>query len=294
MRELSFACLCLFVIVSLAGTENASPPLPPDGFSPGWKRSEPERTFIETDLFNHIDGGAELFLEFGFARLSVQKYAKGASEMTLERYEMTSPSAALAIYLQRKGREKSVEGVVAIRHSGDAYQLTALKGRYFLQVNHASGQASELPVMAALVNQTAAQLPDEKEATALALLPPGQMQGSEQLIRGPYSLQNLFTFGPEDILSLARGRLWAAAADYPAGARGAQPFTRIIVQYPDRAAAVAAFGHLVSNLDPYLTTLSKSDSRLVFRDYQQKYGIVELREDNNNLLDIRIRLDSAP
>ncbi len=36
--------------------------LPPDGFAPGWAKADKPRRFQKTDLFNYINGGAELFL----------------------------------------------------------------------------------------------------------------------------------------------------------------------------------------------------------------------------------------
>jgi hypothetical protein len=79
--------------------------LPDSGFAPGWEKSEALRTFTGQDLFNHIDGGAELFLEFGFVKLSVQAYASGKAELTLNAYEMESSASALGIYLMKMGRE---------------------------------------------------------------------------------------------------------------------------------------------------------------------------------------------
>lgn len=91
--------------------------LPKDDFVPGWKRSGKAVAFIKADLFNYIDGGAELFLEFGFEKLSIQRYARGKSELTLEVYEMDSPESALGIYLTKCGLETPVKGIAA-RNSG--------------------------------------------------------------------------------------------------------------------------------------------------------------------------------
>ncbi|MCX6560264.1 MAG: hypothetical protein NTZ26_07090, partial [Candidatus Aminicenantes bacterium] len=66
------------------------PSVPEPGFAPGWAKAGPLRTFTGQDLFNQIDGGAELFLEFGFARMRLQAFARGKSELTLNAYEMES------------------------------------------------------------------------------------------------------------------------------------------------------------------------------------------------------------
>ena len=73
--------------------------VPQDDFVPGWRRAEHKKVFARKELFNYIDGGAELFLEFGFDNLVIQRYQKGNSELTLEAYQTESPESALGIYL---------------------------------------------------------------------------------------------------------------------------------------------------------------------------------------------------
>ena len=46
--------------------------VPQDDFVAGWKRAEKPKVFAKKELFNYIDGGAELFLELGFENLVVQ------------------------------------------------------------------------------------------------------------------------------------------------------------------------------------------------------------------------------
>src|SRR5512146_1704116 len=75
--------------------------LPADGFAGGWKKAEAPKRFTQADLYGYIDGGAELFLEYGFEQLTVQKYRNGADEFTVEAYRMTDPAAATGIYLMK-------------------------------------------------------------------------------------------------------------------------------------------------------------------------------------------------
>ena len=75
-----------FLLVGLpaaAQTAKNESAIPPATFAPGWAAAGALRTFSGQDLFNQIDGGAELFLEFGFANLRLQAYARDKSELTL-------------------------------------------------------------------------------------------------------------------------------------------------------------------------------------------------------------------
>ncbi len=188
------------------------------------------RTFTGQDLFNQIDGGAELFLEFGFATLRLQAYARDKSELTLGAYEMESAAAALGVYLMKMGRETPFPEIAA-RNSGEEAQVTIVKGRYFVQVDNLGDVPASKAEAAALANAFLAGVAAESAPTPLDALPAeGKVPGSERLIRGPYGLQPYFTFGEGDILSLG-GRVFGALANYrmPDGAS----FDRLIVPYPD-------------------------------------------------------------
>ena len=73
--------LRMFWVLALLLTANNDPIfnlLPADGTPPGWQRKGAERLFAGAALYQHIDGGAELYNQFGFDRLVVQDYVKDA------------------------------------------------------------------------------------------------------------------------------------------------------------------------------------------------------------------------
>jgi len=252
-------------------TGPGSPAIPGPDFSPGWANAGPLRTFTGQDLFNQIDGGAELFLEFGFARLRMQAYARDKAELTLNAYEMESASSALGVYLMKMGRETPFPEVAA-RNSSEDVQLTILKGRYFVQVDHLGEVPASRAETVALANAFLDGVAEESAPTPLDVLPAeGKVPGSERLIRGPYGLQPYFTFGEGDSLSLG-GRVFGALAAYrmPDGSA----FTRLIVPFPDPAAAAAALDQLKANLDPYLKITAVRPDGFDFVDFQAKKGSV--------------------
>ena len=262
--------------------------VPQDDFVAGWKRAEKPKVFAKKELFNYIDGGAELFLELGFENLVVQRYKKGNSELTLEAYQMESAESALGIYLVKCGKETPVEGIEA-RNSGEKSQFTILKGRYFIHVNNFDGDEKLLSVMVAMARQILESIPEEKPARLFDYLPSENLvHGSERLIRGPYALQPIFTFGEGDIFQL-EGKILGMAASYKDEKDGL--FTRIIFPYPDKLKAAAAYRNLLANLDPYLKILKTWEGGFSFIDYNQKFGIVEIK---GSVLGIRVNLALEP
>jgi hypothetical protein len=272
----------------LAAVPAAAVVLPPDGFAPGWTRAGKPQVYRETDLFNSIDGGAELFLEFGFTQLTVQFYAREFFELALEVYEMESPESALGVYLLKAGKEAPVKGIDA-RNTGDRYQITLVRDKWFVHVNNADGLPGAVPAMSILAEKLLASIPKGKPVTLFDTLPrEGLIPGSERIFRGPYALQSLYTFGPGDIL-LQKGRIFGVAGDYRGPEGGT--VTRIFVTYPDISAAEAAFDHLRQNLDSYLVVVEKYAQGFVFHDFQDKYGQVLLRGRG---LEIRVNLPTKP
>jgi hypothetical protein len=285
MRRTLLAATLAAVVAAPLG---AAVVIPADGFAPGWVKSEAQRTFGGNRLFDHIDGGAELYLEFGFRTLAYQRYAKGEDELVLEVYEMIGPESALGLYLMKCGVETPQTGI-ASRNSSEAAQFTILKGRYFLHINNASGGEDLVPAMTALANRALETVPDERPADLLSMLPAeGLVPGSAVLFRGPVGLQAVFTLGEGDILE-QRGDVFGVSGAYEEPLDGR--FSVILVAYPDSARAAAAYAGLEARLDPYLTIIQKGESAFVFKDFKKEYGRAELKVDR---IEIRVGLVTPP
>jgi len=275
--------MVLFAVAPLAALD-----MPGNNFYPGWRRSGTGATIDPAGLYNVIDGGAELFLEMGFIELQVQKYSAAGMEIALEAYRMDSAAAALGIYLLKCSRETPLPGLDG-RHSGDRFQIVLLKGDTYIQVNNFSGRENLLPVMTALASQFSATIPAGAPVRELDILPTAnQLPGTALLLRGPYSLQSVYTLGAGDILGLG-GKIFAAAAVYrePAGA----DYTMIVAPYADAAAARAAFDHLRGHLDRYIQVVGEGGDFFNFKDFQSDFGRAEARE---NRLVILVKMAQRP
>jgi hypothetical protein len=261
--------------------------LPADGAVPGWRRAEPARVYSGPELYELIDGGAEIFFEHGFERVTVQRYALGADEVVVDLYAMRDAAAALGIYLGRCGEETPAPGL-DLRHTAGRHELLAVKGRFYVVVESLSGSAERAADLVAFARALAPGLPAPEPVGALDLLPEqGRVPGSERLIRGPLALESFIQLGEGDVLQLG-GRVTAAAASYQAPEGR---FTLVVVPYADGAAARRAFAHVQAHLDPEIRPLSQAASHLVFRDYSGTYGEVLL---DGTRIQLRLGLGERP
>lgn len=261
--------------------------LPADAAVPGWKKVENLRVFSRADLYGYIDGGAELFLEMGFEQLTLQKYRNGATELAVEVYRMTDGQAATGIYLMKCGKEAR-DAAVDLRHTINRHQLMFVRERFYVTVNNLSGAEQAAPDLVRFGKLVAAKLPADRVPSELGRLPAqGLVTGSQRLVRGPFGLQALYTLGDGDILRLG-GRIVAVAANYK---DGQATTTRILVSYPDLAAAKKAFANVQQNLDKYLKPVATTAAKLVFKDYENKFGSVALA---GREVDIRLHLARTP
>jgi hypothetical protein len=73
--------------------------LPKDGDVEGWTRHRPQQHYAREDLYEYINGGAEIYHEYGFVQVVVQDYINDAGKsVSVEIYEMTSPPSAYGMY----------------------------------------------------------------------------------------------------------------------------------------------------------------------------------------------------
>ena len=254
----------------------------------GWQKVDETLKFHAADLYGRIDGGAELFLEFGFEELTVDAYKMGEVEIELELYRMTLPESALGIYLLKCGQEKPSH-LIEARNTFSKYQVTALKNNYFIQLNNFSGKMDYWSDMVELLNQYLENIPAGDSIKIFDLLPKENLvEGSEKLIRGQYGLQPIYTLGQGDILQL-QDQTFAIVAQYHDADDSL--YTRIYVPYADDKTADKAFKNIQKNMDSYIETLESDDSSIVFKDYRKRFEVVKLRD---NIIDINVNLRQEP
>ncbi|MBK7731720.1 MAG: hypothetical protein IPI37_02865 [Bacteroidales bacterium] len=96
------------------------------------------RVFTETSLYGYINGGAELYLEYGFDTLLVTELVIEGSDIKAEVYRMKDHEAAFGIFSVSRFRCNG--GARLTEHlCRSAYQLQFCKGPYYVSIINDTG-----------------------------------------------------------------------------------------------------------------------------------------------------------
>jgi len=90
------ACFAAFTILLLvAGCTTPESLCPPKNIGL-WSAEGETEVYIGDDLFVYINGGAEIYHEYGFVQVAVQRYRRGDDNVSVEIYTMVGD--AFGIY----------------------------------------------------------------------------------------------------------------------------------------------------------------------------------------------------
>lgn len=147
----------LVVLVLAAGGDPIFDLMPGDGVPPGWQRRGEARLFPGAALYQHINGGAELYHRNGFDRLGVQDYALGAHEVRVEIYRMNEAAGAAAVFSEMTAG-LALQTLYGTACALDDYQVLFYRGPYCVSLTTYESGAEPALAMAALAARIDAAL----------------------------------------------------------------------------------------------------------------------------------------
>jgi hypothetical protein len=138
-----------FVLAALLATGAlATAPVPqllPTDQVDGWVLRETPRTYTPEDLYEYIDGNADLFLSYGFDHAVIGDYVPaggGQAWITVDVYDMGAPLHAFGVYRAEKPTE-----VAPLDLGTEAYlsegMLAFWQGAYYVKVLLIDGEVEE-------------------------------------------------------------------------------------------------------------------------------------------------------
>ncbi|MDO9512293.1 MAG: hypothetical protein Q7J34_11085 [Bacteroidales bacterium] len=238
----------------------------------GWEQLSIE-TYPGEDLFFLIDGGAELYLEYGFDRVEVRDFSNNdGMKIHLEEYKMKDSLAAWGIYFLRTGKNR-IEYVDNCHISiGEDFRMIHSGSSYYVISGNASREALNSfsqSFVKLLLNNSA--------------IKPFISVNTEQIrgyLRGPLALNNLYSFGASCPDGFVDGYY---SQSYESGIISVQ------LGYLDQQSAESAFLNVVGKMEKaskFQSVESSIAQKKTFSDRQAREISIEMM---NTTLVIEIR-----
>jgi hypothetical protein len=220
------------------------PELP--GLIEGWTMTEQLAIGTHDDLYDYIDGGAELYISYGFKNAISCRYAKaGQPDVTAEIFDLGSSANAFGIYSQTRDKEEKEYGQGSYYVSGAQFFW---KGKYWVSL--ITGESTEESV--SLLHSLAAYIDGKITETGeppsiLSVLPEkGLVPGGYLYFHHYVWLNSYYFIASENIFGID-GNTPAVLAKY------GSPEERIYllaIQYPDSSRAKQGFAEFGRHFFP--------------------------------------------
>jgi hypothetical protein len=173
----------------------------------GWTPNGEPQQFAGEDLYTYIDGGAEIYREYGFKQVLAQDYKNAAGRsLTLEIYEMKSPEAAYGAFTFKasgKGRAIAIGQTAEL----EDYYFNAWKGPIVFTVIGFDDSAESLAGIRTVAQATDRKIPASGSRPALMDRLPGAWARSPHLkyVTGVLGLFNIDAFFKGDVFKFKAG-----------------------------------------------------------------------------------------
>lgn len=174
----------------------------------GWVRHGAAQAYAGDDLFTYINGGAEIYHEFGFEEVVVQDYRTDqGGTISLEIYRMTDPESAFGIFTFKRSPDGQALDYPDAEAQLEDYYLNLWKGPYLVTLTGFDEEGTTIQGLRDLARALAFRIPETGQAPNLVSLLPEKDQklGSVKYFNGPLALFNSHSFAQEDIFSLEQG-----------------------------------------------------------------------------------------
>ena len=234
----------------------------------GWEPDGKPRKAKGDELFLLINGGADIYHEYGFRQTVYQAYKdETGSRLNLEVYEMECPESAFGIFTFKTSKEgKSIE----VGHEGwmEEYFLNFWKGNYLITI---IGLDSEQKTVDGLMEiaeaidgkiEVSGQKPD-----IINYLPEEDLtENGITYLKGQLGLFNQYVFDTKNIFGVKEGIL----GEY-------RNYSVYVFEYVNRAEAEQWYQTAKMNLQ-------KSS---YFMNFDDQTGMFSMKDNNGNLIIVK-------
>lgn len=249
--------------------------LPREGEVAPWKKAGDPLVFNGEELFEYINGGAEIYYEYGFARTVTQDYVRDSDYLTVDIYEMSSPAAAFGIYsVQRQADDPPLP--FSEESSLFDYHATFWKDRYCVTITGVLATEEAHRTLNAFAEAIARNIDGQGARPGiLDLLPEAnRVARSEGYLSGYLGLNTVLYLDQRNVLEIDGTNAEAAFAAY---ARDNQTARLLLVRYDDLDKAENKYNFLPDIFSSRYERISDNSS--LFKDNRDRYYGIDYFEN---------------
>ena len=289
MRLSAVGCWIACVTLGCAsGPNGVARLLPSQSVLTGWRVSGGPEVYEGESLYDRIDGGAEIFFEYGFDRAVYQEYDRNDDLLQIEIYDMDDDTAAFGVFsINRSPRAANVSVGGGGQQSRDT--VTFWQQHYYVVVRFFGGADAQGDVLLDAARDIEGRIGTDRGTTpaAVSLLPTrDKVQGSEIVVRGNIALSQVYYVGDDEPFGLAKGSE-AAGATYKVGD---DSFRLLVMKYDSQDELDDAFEKTAAVFSERLQLAERSDTRFAAKEETGEYVVVT---NNGTVLTVVIGAESA-
>jgi len=242
-KTISFIVLLVMGIQIYCSEKALEVYLPRAGELPGWEAAAEPDYAGGDDLYLLINGGAEVYHEYGFKQTITQGFkSKNGKSFNLEIYEMKDPAAAYGIYTFKtgdSGKPVPVDGEGLL----EDYYLNFRKGNFLVTVIGFDSEAETINGIVAAAGVVASKMKTDRSKPELVGMLPDKVDtplkpNGIKYVKGNLGLFNNYEFDSKNIFNLREGVI----GDYG-------DFKLYIFKYADAAECVKWFNFAAKHLE---------------------------------------------
>jgi hypothetical protein len=250
-----------------------------------WQLVDSARIFAENNLFDLIDGGADMYLEYGFRQvLSAEYRNKDEHSIKAEIYEMKDASAAYGMFSLNAGTQGKK---IRVGNEGllNEYYLMFWKERFlvFLSAEDTLHESlAGIHLIAAKIDQKLG-LPGQKPALVHDL--PAKNLQICKYFRGILGLSSLYTFDYRNIFEITEGveGTYSTCRAYLFSYKSEQESREKYLKALEVMKASSRFSH-VQTLDGRCTMIDQKNNHLCITPFKNRIVITIAAGKENALI----------
>lgn len=230
-----------------------------------WRRDGPPQEYKGEDLFLYINGGAEIYREYGFSQVLVQDYvSQKKKSISLEIFEMNSDESAFGMYTFKASPDGRAVELGDGAQLAD-YYLNFWKGKFLVTLTGFDEEEETREGLLKIARAVEAKVNAKGKIPPLVFLLPeeGLVKTSIIFFKGHLGLFNSYQFFSHDVFRLREG----VRANYRQGC------STFIIKYPTDSECTERFGEAKESF-------KASDKFKDFMDiHRHLFRVVDRREN---------------